>query len=148
MVDVQSGEILAGTRAVNGSGFADSAQLTRDRLAQNQEQLSGAPLANTTIAVVATNVALTKSGCTKVAQMAHDGMARAIRPIHTASDGDTIFALSLGDKAGPTTARRIANASHSASAVGTVAADVLAEAINRAVHQAESLHGIPARRDL
>ena len=54
-------------------------------------------LTNTTIAVVATNIKLTKSKATKVAQMAYDGLARTIRPIHTLSDGDAIFALSLGE---------------------------------------------------
>jgi L-aminopeptidase/D-esterase-like protein len=91
---------------------------------------------NTTLAVVATNVALTKAGATKVAQMAHDGLARTIRPVHTAIDGDLVFALSLGGKKGD------------ASLVGAVAAEVLATAVVRGVCAAESLHGIPAARDL
>jgi L-aminopeptidase/D-esterase-like protein len=84
---------------------------------------------------VATNIALTKVGATKVAQMAHDGLARAIRPVHTAVDGDIVFALSLGEETGD------------ASLVGAVAAEVLAEAVVRAVRAAETLYGVPAVRN-
>jgi L-aminopeptidase/D-esterase-like protein len=74
---------------------------------------------NTTLAVIATDAVLTKAQARKVASMAHDGMARSIRPIHTMFDGDTIFALSTGRIEADVTT------------VGTVAADVVARAIAR-----------------
>jgi L-aminopeptidase/D-esterase-like protein len=94
---------------------------------------------NTTLAVVATDAALTKEGSNKMAQMAHDGLAQAIRPVHTMLDGDTVFALATG---------RRTQASVDVSAIGAVAASVLAEAVVRAVRQATSLAGIPAARDV
>jgi L-aminopeptidase/D-esterase-like protein len=98
-------------------------------------------LANTTLAVVATNGYLTKEGANKVAQMAHDGLARSIRPVHTMLDGDTVFALATGK---PSPKGSGANV----TAVGTAAAEVLAQAVVRAVQNAESLGGVPAARDL
>jgi L-aminopeptidase/D-esterase-like protein len=78
-------------------------------------------LSNTTIGVVATNAYLTKSQANKMAQMAHDGLARAIRPAHTMYDGDTIFALSTGDLKADV------------NLIGAFAAEVFAEAIVRGV---------------
>ena len=95
------------------------------------------PAENTTIGVIATNAQLTKVQATKVAQMAHDGLARAIYPAHTMGDGDTIFALATG-------ASRDGN---DVSRIGALGADVMAEAIVRAVRAAESLPGYPAARD-
>jgi L-aminopeptidase/D-esterase-like protein len=87
--------------------------------------------ANTVIGVVATNAKLTKAQATKVAQMAQDGLARAIRPAHTMWDGDVIFALSTGTEKADT------------STVGAFAAEVMAEAILRAVKKAASAGGLP-----
>jgi L-aminopeptidase/D-esterase-like protein len=84
------------------------------------------------LAVVATNVALTKAQATRVAGMAQDGVARAVRPSHTLLDGDISFALSLGEVAGDV------------SLVGAVAADVVVEAILAGVRSAQPLHGLPA----
>lgn len=81
-----------------------------------------APGQNTTIGVVATDLALTKTQCLRVAQMAHDGLARTIRPSHTLYDGDAIFALSTG--AGP---------AGDPNLVGIFVAEVMAQAILRAV---------------
>jgi L-aminopeptidase/D-esterase-like protein len=89
-------------------------------------------LRNTTIAVVATNARLTKAQITKVAQMADDGFARAIRPSHGVGDGDTIFALATG-----TDPR---NAANLVSQIGAAAADALSRAIVRAIVNAESIH--------
>jgi L-aminopeptidase/D-esterase-like protein len=131
--DRQTGKILAGARADDGKNFLDSmAQI-----------LAGATLArahrggNSTIGVVTTNAALTKTETAKLAQMAHDGLARTINPIHTAFDGDTIFAAATG-----TTARA------DVSSIGAVAAEVVAQAVNRAVLAAAGLPGLPAHRDL
>jgi L-aminopeptidase/D-esterase-like protein len=130
----QTGRILAGARAADGQSFLDSmAQI-----------LAGATLAranrggNSSIGLVATNAALSKPEAAKVAQMAHDGLARTINPIHTAFDGDTIFAAATG-----TTAVRA-----DVSTIGAVAAEAMARAVNRAVLTAESLPGLPAHRDL
>jgi len=131
VVEPTTGRILAGARRAEG-GFADSMALVERRLGQSFSEITRS---NTTIAVVATNVALSKAGANRVASMAHDGLARSIRPIHTSFDGDAIFALSVGE--------------HPADAgfVGAIAADVLAQAVVNAVHAATSLHGIPAMVD-
>lgn len=91
---------------------------------------------NTTLGIIATNAMLTKEQVNKVASMAHDGMARAINPSHTMYDGDTIFALSLGNETGDI------------SMIGAVAAELTAEAINKAIIHAETLAGIPSIKDL
>jgi len=136
VVDPESGAILAGTRKPVVGGFVNTARQMQGNLGQT---ILG--FANTTLAVVATNGYLTKEGANKVAQMAHDGLARSIRPAHTMFDGDTIFALATGKppKKGKGT---------DPSVVGAAAAEVLAQAVVRAVQQAESLGGIPAARDL
>jgi L-aminopeptidase/D-esterase-like protein len=87
--------------------------------------------------VIATNATLTKTQATRVAQMAHDGFARAIYPAHTSNDGDTIFAMATG-----------AVAVSDQSRVGALAADVMADAIVRAVREATGVLNIPAVRDL
>ncbi len=96
--------------------------------------------ANTTIAVVATDAGLGKGGCRRLAIMAQDGLARAIRPIHTPFDGDTVFALATGTgpPAAPAMLLRLGNA----------AADCLARAVMRALTTAEALGGIPSWRQL
>ena len=98
------------------------------------------PGANTTIAVVATDAALDKAGCRRLAIMAQDGLARAIRPVHTPFDGDTVFALSTG------TGGRVEPAA--LLALGSAAADCLARAIMRAVLAAAPLGGVPGWRQL
>jgi L-aminopeptidase/D-esterase-like protein len=87
---------------------------------------------NTTLAVVATNARLTKVEATKLAQLAQAGVIRAISPVHTTRDGDTIFSLSTG-----------ALPAIDINALGIAAAEVLAEAIRRAVRKAKSLGGVP-----
>jgi len=99
------------------------------------------PFSNTTIAVVATSAALTKEQVNKVAQMAHNGLALAIRPAHTLFDGDTVFALSL--KRVQENTPELANAAQ-VSMIGAAAATTLARAIVKAVRGAADLHGIPA----
>ncbi|HEX4203803.1 MAG TPA: P1 family peptidase [Ktedonobacteraceae bacterium] len=105
---------------------------------------SANPMSNTTIAVIATNAALSKEGANKVAQMAHDGMASAIKPAHTMFDGDTVFTLAVGERPGqPTDAN---TAARQISLLGAAAAETLARAIVKAVKSASDLHGIPAAR--
>jgi L-aminopeptidase/D-esterase-like protein len=129
----ETGKIIAGARTRDGDAFLDSMQ----------QILAGVTVTanvggNTTIGVVATNARLTKSEATKVAQMAHDGLARVINPVHTGMDGDTIFAASTA------TARSRGDV----STVGAVAAEAMARAVNRAVRAATGISGLPAYRDI
>jgi L-aminopeptidase/D-esterase-like protein len=137
VIDPSTQRILAGARNPDGAGFADSmACLARENdglLARVAEQRFGQ---NTTLAIVATNAALSKHQATKVAQMAHNGMARVIRPIHTMLDGDAVFALSLG------------KAQADVSLLGELAAEAVSKAIVNAVLTAEPLGGLPCARDL
>jgi L-aminopeptidase/D-esterase-like protein len=106
---------------------------------------------NTTIAVVATDAALSPAGCRRVAVAAHDGLARTIRPCHTPLDGDTVFALATGAVEVPPDPRTPASMSPETAlitAVGAAAADCLARAVLVGVLAAESAAGIPAYRDL
>jgi L-aminopeptidase/D-esterase-like protein len=133
IVDHKTGKILAGPRNQENNGFFNTVELLTGGT-YNYRQSS--PSSNTTLGVVATNASLTKEQVNKLAQMAQDGIARAINPSHTMHDGDVIFALSLGDKISDITI------------LGSVAAEVVSEAIVRAVQQAETLAGIPAIKDV
>ncbi|MGC8836845.1 MAG: P1 family peptidase [Anaerolineae bacterium] len=132
VVDPETGAILAGTRDPETGRFVDTVR----RLYGDLSGFAGGFSSNTTIGVVATNARLTKEGANKVAQMAHDGFAMAIRPVHTMWDGDTIFALATGEKEADV------------SVVGAIAAQVMARAIVRAAQKATSLAGVPAAVDL
>lgn len=132
VIDPSTGKILAGARSPEGPLFADTL-----RVMQSAPALPDFSHASSTVlGVVATNARLTKEEANKVAQMAQDGLARAIRPAHTMLDGDTIFALSTGD--------------HQAdiNLVGACAAEVFAAAIVRSVRMARSAGGLPAHADL
>ncbi len=91
---------------------------------------------NTTISVVFTNARFDKAQLCKIAGMAHDGYARSINPVHTSADGDSIYAVSIGD------------IEADQDLVGTLAAEVVSEAITRAVTNADGAYGYPAMRDL
>ena len=134
VTDPATGRILAGVRTRDGKGLRGAV----DALLAGETP--GRPLAgeNTSIGVVATNVALTKAEAKKVAQMAHDGLARAIRPVHTPWDGDTLFALSTGTL-------RLDQAT---LVVGALAAEAVARAVVRAVTTATGLPGYPSAADL
>ena len=129
IVDPRTGQIAAGSRRADGPGFADIVGTLAGSGTTSRDSWGAR---NTTLGVVATNVRLTKTGVTKLAQVAQTGLARAIRPVHTPVDGDVVFGLSLGDQSGD------------ATVIGAVAADVLSEAIVRAVRAAESLYDMPA----
>jgi L-aminopeptidase/D-esterase-like protein len=106
---------------------------------------------NTTIAVVATDAALSPAGCRRIAVAAHDGLARTIRPSHTPLDGDTVFALATGAvevPPDPTTPASMSPEVPLITAVGAAAADCLARAVLVGVLAAHSVAGIPAYRDL
>jgi L-aminopeptidase/D-esterase-like protein len=135
VVDPETGEVIAGPRDIEHGGFFR----TIDILKKIKESKSPIPT-NTTIGVVATDARLNKEQVNKVAQMAHDGLARAIRPAHTMFDGDAIFVLSTG-KAGESGVEDV-------TLIGSIAAEVVAKAVVRAVRQAESIAGVPAAKDV
>jgi L-aminopeptidase/D-esterase-like protein len=135
VVDPGSGQVVAGVRTPDGRGLADARVLLRSgALSGARSPLHGE---NTTLVVVATNARLTKAQATKVARMAHDGLARAIAPAHLPSDGDTVFALATG-----------ARGEADVGTVGALAAEATADAILRAVRSATALPGYPSARDL
>ncbi len=147
VVDPATGRIVAGARSADGAGFRDTMGAFRrgewppstPTMTSTRDAEAGAA---TTLAIVATDAVLTKAEATKVAQMAHDGLARTIHPVHTMSDGDVVFALATG-----------ATGTHaSTTLIGALAADVLADAVLRAVRaagslRAEGLPHLPAARD-
>lgn len=110
---------------------------------------AGRPAGNTTIGVVATDAALTKAQALKVAQMSHDGLARAIRPAHTMLDGDTIFCLATGRQGLPEIPDFYTSAqAHAISDIGHAAAECTARAIIHAVLHATALAGVAPWTDL
>ncbi len=138
VIDPSTGQIIAGARSkdvgplhIGAPGyFADTLLVMQTLIGRTALGFGGR--GNTVIGVVATNAKLDKEQVNKVAQMAHDGLARTIRPAHTMVDGDTIFALATGE--------------HSADVniVGAYAAEVFAQAILHAVRAAKPVAGIPA----
>jgi L-aminopeptidase/D-esterase-like protein len=137
VLDPATGRILAGAHPVKlgpfefgGSGpFANTLKVMQTFAGRTILGLANG--GNTVIAVVATNAKFNKAQATKVAQMAQDGLARTIRPAHTMLDGDTVFALATGQKKADV------------SSVGAYAAEVLAQAIVRAVKAAKPAGGLP-----
>jgi L-aminopeptidase/D-esterase-like protein len=133
VIDPSTGAVVAGARKADGKTFIDARTLLR---AGTLRFVSAGE--NTTLGVIATNAKLTKTDARRVAQMTHDGYARAIAPAHTPVDGDAVFVLATGTLAGPADTGRI----------GALAADVMARAIVRAAMQATTVPGYPALRDL
>ena len=141
VVDPRNGKILAGARTSTKTPhpfredehFADTLEVLK--AFAGGAAMGFVPPSHTVIGVVATNARLDKEGANKVAQMAQDGLARAIRPAHTMVDGDTIFALSAG------------SLQVDVSTVGAFAAEVFAQAILRAVQAASPAAGLPAAND-
>ena len=130
--DHHSGRIVAGMLNEERSAFADTAKLLYSSYEVHDNKFVG----NTTIGAIITNARFDKSQLSKIAGMAHNGYARSIRPVHTSADGDSIYALSVG------------NIAADCDMVGTLAADVMSEAILSAVKNAESAYGYLAYKDL
>lgn len=130
IVDPRTGKPVAGVRTADGKSLEDPFALVRRGIAP-----SGTG-ENTTIGVVATNARLTKAQAYRVVAMAHDGLARAIVPAHTMSDGDTLFALATG------------TVDADVNRVGVLAAEAVSDAILRAVRAAKGLPGFPAVADI
>ena len=121
----RTGRVLAGPRLEDGT-LGDTVELLPEAVARMGWG------ENTTLGIVATNAALEKRDANKVAQMAHDGFARTIEPVHTTVDGDVIFAASAGEVEAAT------------DVVGAWGARVMQEAIVRAVRTAQGVPGIPS----
>ena len=142
VIDPSTGRVVAGARTPDGAALFGTMQaLLRGELPAPLQ-----PGMATTLGVVATDAVLTKAQANKMAQMAHDGLARSINPVHTMSDGDTLFALATGRSghSGP---------SASLTLIGALGAEVVAAAVLRAVRAATRLSGpglpdLPAARDL
>ena len=133
--DPDTGELIAGPRADAGDGMVSG---LAEIMTPGYVEASGSPFTNTTIGVVATNARLTKEQANKLASVAHDGLALAVRPAHTMSDGDTIFALATGESDGPAEMHRLSGA-----AVLSVS-----RAIVRGVRAATGPGGIPGVSEL
>ncbi len=131
VVDPETGEIIAGARGIKG--YANTLKVMKSFVGRKVMGFSTGP-DNTVIGVVATNVKLNKEQITRVAQMAHNGLARTIRPAFTLLDGDTVFALSSGE------------VEMDLNIVGAYAAIAYQEAILSAVKNAEKAGGIPAAK--
>lgn len=120
------GNMLAGLLTSDGAGLSS----TLSELFSDADRMPDLFTGNTTLGVVVTNVKLPKHQLSKVAGMTHNGYARAIRPVHTTADGDSIYALSVGEVPGDV------------NLVGTLAAYAMERAIIRAVKEAKTAYGI------
>jgi len=128
VVDPNSGEVIAGVRnSPDGKEFLGSVELFKKGFTRTVE-----PFENTTLAVVATNAKFSKAELIRIARVGQTGLSRVIKPAHTISDGDLVFAVSCGDL------------DADANAVGVISAELISEAIIRAVKTATSLGGIPS----
>ena len=130
--DWKTGKQIAGLLKEDGSGFRDTQEYMKGNIDVVGNRFAG----NTTLGVVITNAEFRKPELCKIAGMAHDGFARSIRPVHTSADGDSIYAVSVG------------NVRADQDVAGALAAEVVSEAITRAVKSAESAYGFPAAKDL
>lgn len=135
-VRAEDGSWLAGVRGEDGR-VADPLASAAAAFAAAPASAEGtAPASNTTIGCILTNAQLTKAQATKVAQISQDAYARAIKPVHTTSDGDAIFVMASGEAPAPT------------DAVAILATEAMERAIRCAVRHAESSYGLAAARDL
>lgn len=134
IIDPANGRIVAGARGADGQTFLDARKILRSGGTVAQSR----PAENTTLGLIATNAKLTKAQARKIAEMAHDGFARTIVPAHTMADGDTIFAIATGTSA----------VEPNITVIGGLAAEMMADAILRAVREATGLPNYPAVRDL
>ena len=139
IIEPASGHVIAGARTADGRALQD----TMASLRRGQLPAPFQPGGATTLGVIATDAQLTKAQANKIAQMAHDGLARSINPVHTLGDGDTLFALGTG----------AAGRTASITLLGALAADVTARAVVNAVRAARRLAGpglpdLPSLHDL
>jgi len=136
VIDPVTGKLIAGARTADGKKLQGAmAGILRG---EALPPLLGGT--NTTIGLVATDAKLDKAQAQKVAQMAHDGLARAINPAHTMFDGDTIFAVATGK----TASTKPANV----TLIGALAAEAMAQAVIRAIRAAKGIQNLPSAADL
>lgn len=128
--DWKKGKQIAGLLADDKKSFRSSPQVITESIRVVKNRFAD----NTTLSVILTNAYFEKTALCKIAGMGHDGYARSIMPVHTSFDGDSIYAVSAGD------------VSADQEVVGTLAAEVISEAIIRAVQNAESAYGFPAAK--
>jgi L-aminopeptidase/D-esterase-like protein len=128
-------EILAGMLAPDGKSICGTSEALIEGIANGRDVLSGGIAENTTLVCLVTNASMNKREATRVATLAHDGMARAVRPVHTSVDGDAVFAMASG------------KVKADADAVACIAADMTAEAIRNAVLAAAPAYGLKAAED-
>lgn len=134
--DADTGEKIAGILEEDGCTLGDTSRIMWNDVMVDNNVFTG----NTTIGCIITNARLTKAQCNKLADMAHDGYARTIRPVHTSADGDTVFFMAGGSLP--------EEVSINQDALGDLGAYVMAKAINSAVREAESAYGFKAAGDL
>jgi L-aminopeptidase/D-esterase-like protein len=130
--DWKKGAQAAGLLAADGRHFADTMEAMCESIRAVENKFTG----NTTLGIVITNAHFDKSALCKIAGMAHDGYARAINPVHTSADGDSIYAVSVGD------------VSADRDLVGALGAEVIGGAILRAVYAAEGAYGLKSAGDM
>ena len=130
--DWKTGKQIAGLLNNDHTAFRSTVTEMTRRIEPVENHFAG----NTTIGAVITNAAFSKAQLCKIASMAHNGYARSIHPVHTSADGDSIYALSVGQ------------VQADQDLVGTIASEVIANAIRNAVNHAASAFGIPAACDL
>ncbi len=127
-----TGRQIAGLLSEDGKQLCSTSEALQESVAPAENRFAG----NTTLGVVITNAYFEKPALCKIAGMGHDGFARTVRPVHTSADGDSIYALSVGD------------VSADQDLVGTLAAEVLEKAVLRAVMSAESAYGYPSAAEI
>ena len=125
------GNKIAGLLTADGRGLASTAEAIMDDIAEQFDVFKG----NTTITCIMTNGKLTKAQCTKLASIAHDGYARAIKPVHSTADGDTIFVMATGE------------VEVNFDALAVIATDQVSKAIAKGILSAESAYGLKAAKD-
>ncbi|MCR4877658.1 MAG: P1 family peptidase, partial [Clostridiales bacterium] len=130
--DWKTGEQVAGLLTEDQQALRSTSEYMKQSVAAVENKFTG----NTTLAVIITNARFSKTQLCKIAGMGHDGMARSIRPVHTSADGDSIYALSVGQ----TEADQ--------DLVGILGAEAVSEAILRAVENAEGAFGHPSAAEL
>jgi L-aminopeptidase/D-esterase-like protein len=130
--DIDTGGRVAGILNEDQTAIDSTERLLYDEISAARDLWSGG---NTTIGCILTNAKLTKNQANKLAATAHNGFARAIRPVHTSADGDTIFVMAAGDCA------------VNADALGLLATEVMARAILRAATTATAAYGLPCAAD-
>ena len=131
VIDYDDKHILAGLLTEDQTGFADTTQVMYDEIERNRALWGG----NTTIGCVITNAKLDKCQCNKLASIAHNGFAQAIRPVHSTADGDTIFLMTTGE------------VEVGVDAVGALITECMGRAIGRAALLAEPAYGLKAAKD-